>query len=46
MFLTWIEEAPLSKAYTPYVVEEGRPITPLKNFIWKPIKSDILNARY
>jgi len=32
-----LEEAPLSKAYKPYVVEGGRPITQSKNFIWKII---------
>ena len=35
MFLARLEEVPLSKAYTPYVVEGGRPITQSKNFIWK-----------
>jgi len=35
MFLARLEGASLSKAYTPYVVEGGRPITQSKNFIWK-----------
>jgi len=37
MFLARLEGAPLIKAYTPYVVKGGRPITQSKSFIWKTI---------
>jgi len=37
VFLARLEGTPLSKAYTPYVVEGGRPLTPSKNLIWKTI---------
>jgi len=37
MVLARIDGTPLSKAYKPYVVEGGRPITQFKNFIWKTI---------
>jgi len=38
MFLVRLEGVLLSKAYTPYVVEGGRPIMQSKNFIWKTIR--------
>ncbi len=44
MFLARLEGAPLSKAYTPYVVEGGRPITQSKNFIWKTIGKESKSA--
>ena len=43
------ERAPLSKSYTPYVVEGGRPITQSKNFIWKTIvkkKEAVIKAEW
>ena len=45
MLLARLEGAPLSKTYTPYVVEGGRPITQSKNFIWKTMSKENIDGR-